>query len=66
MNWKNPQSEVVLRERQKELISLVMDEMVKRDFSVREAEKFPKALKEALQKNSERLEKEKPFAIFEF
>ena len=52
--------------KKRELITEVMEEMANREFTVGEAEKFPELLKEALQRNSERFEKEKPFAIFEY
>ena len=50
----------------KQLIKDVMLEMEKRRFTTGEAEEFPNKLAEALKKNSERFEKEKPFAIYKY
>lgn len=55
---------IEFRERQLALIRKIMEMMVKENFTVEEAEALPEALSEELKKNSERLEKEKPFAVF--
>ena len=46
------------------LVEDVMEEMVKRNFTVGDAEEFPEKLARALKRNSERFEKNKTFAIF--
>lgn len=52
-------------QRQHEIIKTIMKLMVEKEFTVGEAEELPEALSEELKRNSERLEKEKPFAIYE-
>ncbi len=54
----------ILAPEKKELLDLVMAEMEKRHFTVEEAEWFPSKLSYRLKRNSERLIKEKPFAVF--
>ena len=54
------------QKRKRELTKDVMEEMEKRGFTVGEAEEFPEKLKSALQRNSERFAKEKPFAVFKY
>ena len=54
------------QKKKKQLTKDVMEEMVKRGFTVGEAEEFPEKLKSALQRNSERFAKEKPFAVFKY
>ena len=54
------------QKRKKQLTKDVMEEMAKRGFTVGEAEEFPEKLARALQRNSERFAKEKPFAIFKY
>ena len=55
---------VLERERQLKMISEIMADMEKQGVTIREAEDFPRAFAEELKKNSERLEKERPFAVY--
>jgi hypothetical protein len=52
------------RERQLKMIREVMKSMEEQGVTVREAEDFPRAFAEELKKNSERFEKERPFAVY--
>ena len=55
---------VILKSGKRELVEETMVEMEKRKFTTEEAEEFPEQLKRAIKRNSERFEKEKPFAIY--
>lgn len=55
---------ILERERQLKMIREVMKSMEEQGITVREAEDFPRAFAEELKKNSERFEKEKPFAVY--
>lgn len=57
-------TDIQKRQRQLKVINAVMQLMVEEAFSVGEAEELPEALSEELRRNSERFEKEKPFAIY--
>lgn len=52
-------------QQQREMIKTIMKMMAEKGFTVGEAEELPEALSEELKRNSERFEKEKPFAIYE-
>lgn len=55
---------VLERERQLKMIRELMKSMEEQGVTVREAEDFPRAFAEELKKNSERFEKERPFAVY--
>ena len=55
---------IEIQQRQLKMIKTVMALMEEECFSIMEAEAFPYALSEELRLNSERLEKEKPFAVY--
>lgn len=57
-------SDPILAPEKKELLDLVMAEMEKRHFTVREAEGFPSRLSYRLKRNSERCIQDKPFAVY--
>lgn len=61
-----PETERLIEEskNKEKLVEDVMEEMVKRNFTVGDAEEFPEKLACALKRNSERFEKNKTFAIF--
>jgi len=46
------------------LVHDTMEEMEKRGFTIRETEEFLEWMKAGLEKNSERIAKDKPFTIF--
>ncbi len=51
-------------QRQYQMVKKVMEMMEEAQFTKGEAEELPKSLEKALLKNSERIEKEQPFAIY--
>ena len=51
-------------QRQYQMVKKVMEMMEEAQFTKGEAEGLPKSLEKALLKNSERIEKEQPFAIY--
>lgn len=55
---------VLEREWQLKMIKEVMKTMEEQGITIREAEDFPRAFAEELKKNSERFEKERPFAVY--
>lgn len=46
------------------LLEETMEEMEKRNFTVKEAEKFPDWLKQRIKENGERFEGRKPFTVY--
>ena len=51
-------------QRRNKMIRKIMEMMEAEEFTRGEAEAIPQALELAIKKNSERAEKEKPFAIY--
>lgn len=57
-------TEVEKIQRRATIVRSIMNLMVESGFTVSEAEQVPGALSSELRKNSERWEKEKPFAVY--
>ncbi|MFQ7031977.1 MAG: hypothetical protein ACLRRJ_03450 [Clostridium sp.] len=51
-------------QRQRQMVKKIMEMMEEAQFTKEEAEELPKSLEKALIENSERIEKEQPFAIY--
>lgn len=51
-------------QRQRQMVKKIMEMMEEAQFTKEEAEELPKFLEKALIENSERIEKEQPFAIY--
>ena len=51
-------------QRQRQMVKKIMEMMEEAQFTKEEAEELPKSLEKALIENSERSEKEQPFAIY--
>ena len=51
-------------QRQRQMVKKIMEMMEEAQFTKEEEEELPKSLEKALIENSERIEKEQPFAIY--